>query len=70
MTATLLRSTESAQYLLTRILADAVDQRLLLPAASELTSYSQHLNTAQQQYCVRTEAGDFFIKRLSAEGTG
>ena len=48
MTATLLRSTESAQYLLTRILADAVDQRLLLPAASELTSYSQHLNTAQQ----------------------
>ena len=70
MTATLLRSTESAQYLLTRILADAVDQRLLLPAASELTSYSQHLNTAQQQYCVRTEAGDFFIERLSAEGTG
>jgi len=58
-------SGQSAEYVLTRILADAIDQGWIPPGACSVTSLSQHLDSdEQQQYSVCTEAGDYFIKRI------
>ena len=58
-------SEQSAEYVLTRILADAVDQGWIPPHACSLTHFCQHLDSReQQQYSVNTEAGDYFIKRI------
>jgi fructosamine-3-kinase len=48
---------------LTKVLADAIDQNRLPAHASEILSFSQHLNSPmQQQFVVHTDAGDYFIK--------
>ncbi|TNC93172.1 MAG: fructosamine kinase family protein [Thalassolituus sp.] len=58
-------SGQSAEYVLTRILADAIDQGWVPPDACSVTRFSQHLDSeAQQQYSVITEAGEYFIKRI------
>jgi len=57
-------SEENPEYTITRILADAIDKLKLPPGASSLLSYSQHLNNdQQQQFVIRTESGDYFLKR-------
>ena len=51
------------EYTITRVLADAIDQRKLPIGACDVLSYSQHLsNSEQQQFVIHTEAGDFFLK--------
>jgi len=64
MPVSLKTTDENPEYTLTRILADAIDQRKVPAGASAVLGYSQHLNNEQQQqFVVRTEAGDYFVKR-------
>ena len=64
MTATNPVTRNMPEYVISRILADGVDRRKVKADAASLISFSQHLdNEVQQQYSVKTQGGDFFIKR-------
>ena len=60
-------SHSNPEYTLTRLLADAIDQRKLPVGACDILNYCQHLNNSkQQQFVIHTEAGDFFLKMQPA----
>lgn len=64
MALTQINNFNDPEFIITGLIADAIDQRKLPPHATDIISYSQHLNNAQQQqYVVKTKAGDYFIKR-------
>lgn len=52
----------TAQPLLRDVLADAVNNRLLFPSATDLRGFSRHQHKNQLQFSVQTAAGAFFIK--------
>ncbi len=64
MTATNPVTRNMPEYVISRILAEGIDRRKIKADAASIISFSQHLdNDVQQQFSIKTQGGDFFIKR-------
>jgi fructosamine-3-kinase len=64
MSLTQINNFNDPEFIITGLIADAIDQKKLPPQACDIISYSQHLNNdLQQQYMVKTAGGDYFLKR-------